>query len=91
MFGVHGVGGIVGALLTGVFAAESLGGFVPDLNIGKQFAMQALGAGFTIVYSAVLSFAILKGIDIAIGLRVNDQEETEGLDISLHEETGYNF
>lgn len=91
VFGVHGVGGIVGALLTGVFAAESLGGSVPELNIGKQFAMQALGAGFTVVYSGVLSFIILKGIDLTIGLRVSDQAETEGLDISLHEETGYNF
>ncbi len=90
-FGVHAVGGIIGALLTGVFAAQSLGGSKADLDIGAQVGIQLLGVGITIVYCAVASFIILKIVDAIIGLRVNEDQETEGLDISQHDERGYNL
>ena len=99
VFGVHGVGGIVGALLTGVFAAPSLGGtgvydYVanaanPDYNILGQVWIQAQAVGTTIVWSAVVSLIAYKLIDLVIGLRVSEEEEREGLDISSHGETAY--
>ncbi len=91
-FGVHGIGGIVGALLTGIFAAESLGGQgLSADSIGGQFFVQLVGVVFTIVYCAVLSFILLKIVDAGVGLRVSQEEETQGLDISLHDERGYNY
>ena len=90
-FGVHGIGGIVGALLTGIFAAQALGGVEADLNIGAQFVKQLLSVVITIVWSAVLSFIILKILDAIIGLRVEGDEEREGLDLVLHDERGYNL
>ena len=99
VFGVHGVGGIVGALLTGVFAAPSLGGtgvydYVanaanPDYNILGQVWIQAQAVGTTIIWSAVVSLIAYKLIDLVIGLRVSEEEEREGLDISSHGETAY--
>jgi Amt family ammonium transporter len=90
-FGVHGIGGIVGALLTGVFAAESFGGMglADGMTIGSQLWAQFVGVAFTIVYCGVLSFIILKVVDALIGLRVEEDEEERGLDISLHNEQGY--
>jgi Amt family ammonium transporter len=90
-FGVHGLGGIVGAVLTGVFAAESLGGhgLAEGMTIGRQVWAQIVGVLFTVVYCGVLSFVILKVVDGVIGLRVADDEEDRGLDISLHNEQGY--
>jgi len=87
-FGVHGVGGIVGALLTGVFAVEAIGGTAGVLegNSG-QLLTQAYGVLVTIVYTAVVSYILLKLIDLTIGLRVTAEEEREGLDIALHGET----
>ncbi|MHB1369288.1 MAG: ammonium transporter, partial [Pseudomonadaceae bacterium] len=90
-FGVHGVGGIVGALLTGVFAAPALGGFGEVENIALQLWIQFKGVLFTVVYTAIVTFVILKVIDAVMGLRVNDEEETVGLDLSLHNERGYNL
>ncbi len=90
-FGVHAVGGAIGALLTGVFAAASLGGSKVDLNIGSQVWIQLQGVLFTVVYCAIVSFIILKVIDAIIGLRVSEEEETEGLDLSQHDERGYNL
>lgn len=91
-FGVHGIGGIVGALLTGIFAAESLGGQgLSADSIGGQFFVQLVGVVFTIAYCAVLSFILLKIVDAIVGLRVSQSEETEGLDIALHDERGYNY
>ena len=91
-FGVHGIGGIVGALLTGIFAAESLGGQgLSADSIGGQFFVQIVGVVFTIAYCAVLSFVLLKIVDAIVGLRVSQSEETEGLDIALHDERGYNY
>ena len=89
VFGVHAVGGIIGAILTGVFTAEMFGGTgLPD-GIAAQLLIQTEGVLFTIVYTGVLSFLILKGLDMTMGLRVNEDEEQEGLDISLHDERGY--
>ena len=91
-FGVHGIGGIVGALLTGVFAAEALGGqgFGGDITgIGGQLGAQLLGGGFTVVYCGVMSYIILKVVDSIVGLRVTQDEESQGLDISLHNEQAY--
>ncbi len=91
VFGVHAIGGIVGALLTGIFADASLGGkgLVEGMTIVGQFVIQAKGVLATIVYTGVMSFVILKVIDAIIGLRVTEEQETEGLDLALHDERGY--
>ncbi len=88
VFGVHGLGGITGALLTGVFAVEAIGG-TPGLlegNVG-QVLIQLEGIGATIVYCAIVTFVLLKIIDAVMGLRVDEEEEVTGLDYSLHGET----
>ena len=92
VFGVHAVGGIIGAILTGVFCAPSLGGagFGEGISsIGQQVGVQLLGVGATVVYTAVVSFILLKIVDVVIGLRVTEEQETEGLDLALHDERGY--
>jgi Amt family ammonium transporter len=90
VFGVHGVGGIVGALLTGVFSAASLGGIKgDDYSIASQVVIQAEGVLITIVWSAVVAFIAYKIVDLVIGLRVSEEDEREGLDITSHEETAY--
>ncbi len=91
VFPVHGVGGITGSLLTGVFAASSLGGLGLDdgVTIMDQLGVQALAVIVTIIWSGLFSYVILKLIDKMIGLRVSSDEEVEGLDIVMHEETGY--
>jgi Amt family ammonium transporter len=92
-FGVHGVGGFVGAILTGVFVDTGFGGsgLGEGVSIGGQVARQFIGAGATIVYCGVVSFILLKVIDAVIGLRVTDEQEEEGLDLVLHDERGYNL
>ncbi len=92
-FGVHGIGGIIGAVLTGVFVDASLGGagLADGVSMGAQVGKQFLGIFATIIYDGVLTFIILKGIDAVIGLRVSEEEETEGLDLVLHDERGYNL
>ena len=91
-FGVHGVGGTFGALLTGVFAAKALGGYSPnDLGIASQVLVQLKAILLTLVWSGVGSFIILKAIDATIGLRVGSQDETEGLDLTQQDERGYDF
>ncbi len=90
-FGVHGIGGIVGALLTGVFAAEGLGGVGLDKSIGMQVWAQFLSIVVTLIWSGVLSFIILKIVDATVGLRVEEDEERMGLDLSQHNERGYNL
>lgn len=91
VFPVHGVGGVTGSLLTGVFAASSLGGLgLPEgVSIINQVGVQALAVIVTAAWSALFSYLILKGLDKWIGLRVTPDEEVEGLDTVLHEETGY--
>jgi Amt family ammonium transporter len=100
VFGVHGVGGILGALLTGVFASPSLGGIgiydyvanktAPDYSIGGQVWIQLQGVLTTIVWSGVVAFIAYKIVDMVIGLRVTEEDERQGLDISSHGETAYN-
>nr|VFK25884.1 MAG: ammonium transporter [Candidatus Kentron sp. MB]VFK27240.1 MAG: ammonium transporter [Candidatus Kentron sp. MB]VFK75108.1 MAG: ammonium transporter [Candidatus Kentron sp. MB] len=92
VFGVHAMGGIVGALLTGVFCAEIFGGvgFGGDnTTMGGQVIAQFVGVFATLIYTAVVSFIILKILDLLLGLRVDEEQETEGLDIALHDERGY--
>ncbi len=92
VFGIHAVGGIVGAILTGVFCAETLGGagFGGDItSIGGQVTVQILGVGATMIYTGIVSFVILKVLDGIMGLRVTDDDESEGLDLSHHGERGY--
>jgi len=102
VFGVHGVGGIVGALLTGVFAAPSLGGMgicnyvtnkcgdAADFpGIAAQVWIQFHGVVTTVIWSAVVAFIAYKLVDLVVGLRVTEEEEREGLDISSHGETAY--
>ncbi|AGN81093.1 MULTISPECIES: ammonium transporter [Pseudomonas] len=90
-FGVHGVGGIIGAILTGVFAAPALGGFGTVTDIGMQVWIQAKGVIFTVVYTAIVTYVILKVLDLVMGLRVNEEEESVGLDLAQHNERGYNL
>ncbi|OAK63732.1 ammonia channel protein [Pseudomonas putida] len=90
-FGVHGVGGIIGAILTGVFAAPALGGFGTVTDIGMQVWVQAKGVIFTVVYTAIVTYVILKVLDLVMGLRVNEEEESVGLDLAQHNERGYNL
>ena len=99
VFGVHGVCGIVGALLTAIFAAPSLGGsgiydyvanaVSPDYSIGSQLLVQATGVLTTIIWSAVVAFIAFKLVDLTIGLRVSEEQEREGLDTTSHGEAAY--
>ena len=104
VFGVHGVGGIVGALLTGVFNSPNLGGpsamsdwtsltmFAPDAySIGNQLLIQAKAVGVTLVWSGVVSVVAYKIVDWTIGLRVSEEDEREGLDTTSHGERAYNI
>ncbi|MDE0226386.1 MAG: ammonium transporter [Gammaproteobacteria bacterium] len=93
VFPVHGMGGIVGLILTGVFASNMLGVFSGqhDISIGSQVGIQAIGALATLAYTAVLTWVILKVVDMVTGNRVSEDEETEGLDLTQHEERGYDI
>ena len=92
VFGVHGVGGIVGAILTGVFAAPSLGGTgAEDFSIASQVWIQAWSVLVTIVWSAVVAFVAYKVADLLVGLRVPEDEERQGLDTTAHGETAYRY
>jgi Amt family ammonium transporter len=99
VFGVHAVGGILGALLTGVFVSPALGGpgFVTDwvtmkqgfTSIGEQLWIQAKAVGITIIWSGVVAFVSYKLVDLTIGLRVAEEDEREGLDTASHGEAAY--
>ena len=99
VFGVHGVGGIAGALLTGIFNNQALGGpgmvtdwvtvTVGSNGIWEQLLIQAKAVGLTIVWSGTVAFVAYKLVDLTIGLRVSEEEEREGLDIASHGETAY--
>ena len=91
VFPVHGVGGILGTLLAGIFVSAGLGGvgFADGMNMGSQLGVQLTGVIVTIAFTAVATFVCLKVVDMLIGLRVTDEEETEGLDINQHDERGY--
>jgi Amt family ammonium transporter len=90
---VHAIGGIIGALLTGVFVAKNLGGagLKDGVTIGAQVWTQFIGVSVTLVYGAIASYIILKVVDMIVGLRVTEEQETQGLDIALHDERGYNL
>ncbi|HEX5477267.1 MAG TPA: ammonium transporter [Burkholderiales bacterium] len=93
VFGVHGVAGIIGALGIGVLAAPGLGGTGfggGNASIGAQLAVQAGAVGFTLIYTGVVSFVLLKLLDMTLGLRVSEEAEAEGLDIAEHGEVAYN-
>ncbi len=92
-FGVHAVGGYLGAILTGLCADKMMGGIglAEGVTLGGQLVAQFKGATLTLVYTAVASFILLKIVDVVIGLRVSEEQETEGLDIALHDERGYNL
>ncbi len=91
VFPVHGVGGILGTLLAGIFVSAGLGGvgFAEGMNMGSQLGVQLTGVIVVIVFTAVATFVSLKIVDMVLGLRVTDEEETEGLDINQHDERGY--
>jgi Amt family ammonium transporter len=95
VFGVHGVGGFIGTMLAAVFAAPSFGGKgLPDpasYSIAGQLGTQLFACVITIVYTGAVRFGLLKAVDAAIGLRVDAESESRGLDTSLHEEVGYNY
>ena len=93
VFGVHAIGGIIGALLTGVFVSKGLGGvgLAEGVTMGKQVWLQIIGVVTTIVYCGVVTFIIIKVVDWIVGLRVTEEQETEGLDLALHDERGYNL
>ena len=97
VFPVHGVGGILGTLLAGIFSATSLGvfsgyGFAEGIEtMGSQFSVQAIGVLATLVFTAVVTWIILKVVEATVGLRVGEDQEIEGLDIVLHEERGYDL
>ncbi|HET8706793.1 MAG TPA: ammonia channel protein, partial [Pseudomonadales bacterium] len=86
-FGVHGIGGILGAILTGVFATETVTNGTPKLlPVAEQVMVQITGVASTVIYCAVATFILLKLVDVTIGLRVTEEEERQGLDLSLHRE-----
>jgi len=101
VFGVHGLGGIVGALGTGIFASPSLGGtgiwdYVanaasPEYSIGDQLTTQAIGVVVTLIWSGVVSFIAYKIVDMLVGLRVSEDREREGLDVTEHGESAYHY
>ncbi len=89
--GVHGFGGLVGILLVSFFASTTLGGTEEGLNMGKQFGIQAFAGIGAAVYTLIVSFIILKVIDLVSGLRVDEETETSGLDVGEHGEVGYDL
>jgi len=91
VFPVHGVGGILGTIMAGIFVSAGLGGagYAEGVTMGSQVGVQLLGVIATVVFTVVVTFVILKLVDALLGLRVTDEEETEGLDINQHDERGY--
>ena len=90
VFGIHGIGGIIGAIGTGIFTASSLGGTGgADYDMIGQTIIQAEAVGITVVWTAVVSFVLFKGIDMTMGLRVSEEDEARGLDLATHGEAAY--
>lgn len=96
VFPVHGVGGIMGTLLAGVFASAELGvfsgqGYSEGMTMGSQMVVQCIGVLATMVYTAVITYILIKLVDLLVGLRVSEEQEIEGLDLNLHDERGYDL
>jgi len=96
VFPVHGMGGILGTILAGVFASSELGvfsgqGYAEGMTMGSQLQVQLIGVASTLVYTAILTYVILKLVDLMVGLRVDVEQETYGLDLSQHDERGYDL
>ena len=96
VFPVHGIGGILGTFAAGIFASSALGvfsgqGYNEGMTMGSQVVVQLIGIGSTAAYTALVTFIILKVVDVLLGLRVSSDEETEGLDINQHNERGYDL
>jgi len=96
VFPVHGVGGIIGTLLAGFFASDQLGvfsgqGYAEGMTMASQLGVQAIGVAAVFVYTGIITYVLLKVLDALMGLRVTSDEETEGLDIVLHDERGYDL
>ena len=93
VFPVHGVGGLLGTLLTAVFVSTTFGGvgYPEKVTMGEQFVTQLIGVAVTAVWSGVLTWVLLKLVDAMVGMRVASEEETEGLDTVEHNEKGYNL
>jgi Amt family ammonium transporter len=91
VFGIHGIGGIIGAIGTGIFVSPALGGVgVDDYSMAGQVVTQATGVLITVVWSGVVSLVLFKLIDMTMGLRVTEEQEREGLDTASHGERAYN-
>jgi Amt family ammonium transporter len=96
VFPVHGVGGILGTLLAGIFASDALGvfsgqGYNPGMDMSNQFGVQIVGVIATFAYTAVITFALLKLVDKVVPLRVEEEDEVGGLDLVEHDERGYDL
>jgi len=93
VFPVHGVGGMLGTLSAGVFVAAGFGGagLADGVGIGEQVGVQAIGIIATVVWTALATWIILKVVGAMVDLRVNEEDETMGLDLVSHEESGYNL
>jgi len=96
VFPVHGVGGILGTLLAGIFASDALGvfsgqGYNEGMNMASQVQVQIVGIVATFVYTAIVTFVLLKLVDAMLGLRIDDEDETMGLDLAEHDERGYDL
>lgn len=91
VFGVHGVGGFIGTVMAGIFGAAVLGGNQEGLAIGSQVGIQLTAALITAIWAGSASFVLLKLTDLTVGLRATEDEERMGLDLALHDETGYNL
>jgi Amt family ammonium transporter len=96
VFPVHGVGGVLGTFAAGIFASDQLGlfsgqGLAEGMTIGSQLGVQLTGIGATVAYTAVMTWILLKLINLVTPLRVTEEEETEGLDVVLHNESGYDL
>ena len=90
VFPVHGIGGILGTVLTGVFASASFGGMGLENTILNQVVIQMIGVGFTIIWCGFFTFIILRIVDNLLGLRISEEQEETGIDLVEHGEKGYN-
>jgi Amt family ammonium transporter len=96
VFPVHGVGGALGTILAGVFVSSQLGvfsgqGYAEGMTMASQVGVQAIGVVATASYAALITFVLLKIIDVLLGLRITEDQETEGLDLNQHNERGYDM